>query len=188
MALALSSSSCLKISPKKDLFASTSVNTSKPFLEKRSDLSVQSGFKIESGWSISRRRMHACFACRVYSKNDGPFSTTGFRNWKSALEAGTKPKGFAKHALSTSHVEAMKLWAEHKNRENTKSSVDTLVLKNYLNIEFGYKLFFIQFDILLLMVYPFVEIMKIAFSTLTVLAVGFTLILLRIYFFNCNQN
>ena len=70
-----------------------------------------------------------CFACRVYSKNDGPFSTTGFRNWKSALEAGTKPKGFAKHALSTSHVEAMKLWAEHKNRENTKSSVDTLVLK-----------------------------------------------------------
>ena len=56
-----------------------------------------------------------CFPCIVFTNKEGQFFTIGFRNWKSALQAGAEPKGFAKHALSKSHIKAMKLRNEHKN-------------------------------------------------------------------------
>ena len=82
-----------------------------------------------------------CFPCRMYSSNSesSPFVRTGFRDWKHAgtgkirkdengKDVNSNLKGFAKHANSFPHKEAMKTWEDHKRRSSSSLSVDTMVL------------------------------------------------------------
>ena len=68
-----------------------------------------------------------CFPCRIYAPtSESPFVRTGFSNWKNAGTGKTLKgqgtsinlKGFAKHANSHTHKEAMKIWEEHKIRSS----------------------------------------------------------------------
>ncbi len=53
-----------------------------------------------------------CFPCRVFgvafSEND-TFVSTGFRNWKAALE---RDRGLQKHVSSQAHLQASAAWTE----------------------------------------------------------------------------
>ena len=66
-----------------------------------------------------------CFACRVYGraavKDQAPaFVTTGYSNWKTALESGS---GFLQHAVAKVHLDAMESWVEHDSRILTDKTV-----------------------------------------------------------------
>jgi len=66
-----------------------------------------------------------CFVCRVYGraavKDQAPaFVTTGYSNWKTALESGS---GFLQHAVAEVHLDAMESWVEHDSRILTDKTV-----------------------------------------------------------------
>ena len=71
-----------------------------------------------------------CFPCRKYSSAGGSerdvvFTSRGYTNWKAALE---KDRGLAKHASSHGHVQAAASWSEHKARDSTGTTVDSLLV------------------------------------------------------------
>lgn len=70
-----------------------------------------------------------CFPCRKYStaanERDVVFTLTGFNNWKAALD---RDKGLQRHVSSHNHVHASSIWTEHKNREATGGTVDSLLV------------------------------------------------------------
>ena len=82
--------------------------------------------RFQNSWHTGRPwleysvQFDACFryCCRTFTKDNEPdadpcFTTTEFRNWKTALEDG---RGFAKHASSKIHVDAALKWAERNVR------------------------------------------------------------------------
>jgi len=51
---------------------------------------------------------------RAAVKDQAPaFVTTGYSNWKTALESGS---GFLQHAVAKVHLDAMESWVEHDSR------------------------------------------------------------------------
>lgn len=68
-----------------------------------------------------------CYPCRVYSVRETKedcFSSTGFRNWKKALD---KSKGFSKHEKTQAHLKNFAKWTEHKTRLDQNTEISTLV-------------------------------------------------------------
>lgn len=67
-----------------------------------------------------------CNVCRQFSTQtkDPTFTTSGFTNWKIAMEAG---KGFQRHERSEIHLNAAAAKVERKQRKETETSVSTLV-------------------------------------------------------------
>ncbi|XP_041856904.1 zinc finger MYM-type protein 1-like [Melanotaenia boesemani] len=65
-----------------------------------------------------------CFACRHFSLPDTPktvfTSFDGYRNWKKAT---MKDSGFASHARSECHINAMFAWTENKKNMDKNSSM-----------------------------------------------------------------
>lgn len=69
-----------------------------------------------------------CFPCRKYgsiNERDVVFTLTGFNNWKAALE---RDKGLHRHASSHNHVHASTTWTQHKSREATGGTIDSLLV------------------------------------------------------------
>lgn len=68
-----------------------------------------------------------CFPCRVFgvafSEND-TFVSTGFRNWKAALE---RDRGLQKHACSQTHLQASSSWTEFCRRQVSGETVACLL-------------------------------------------------------------
>jgi hypothetical protein len=70
-----------------------------------------------------RRDAIFCYACRQFqphASKENVFTSTGFKNWKTALE---KSKGLPKHNSSNTHILSMAMWNEKK----------TPVIKRYGN-------------------------------------------------------
>ncbi|CAF1143733.1 unnamed protein product, partial [Rotaria sordida] len=88
--------------------------------------SFQSSWFIDRQWLEYSVQKDACYCyyCRHFSANklfaSDTFSTSGFNNWKKALQKDT---GLIKHALSQSHIIATKHYLSSKQREETNSSV-----------------------------------------------------------------
>lgn len=58
-----------------------------------------------------------CFICRVYGVNESKedaFTTTGFSNWKKALEKG---RGFHQYEKTQAHLMNVSKQVEHQNRQ-----------------------------------------------------------------------
>lgn len=72
-----------------------------------------------------------CFPCRHFkiSSKDCTYTKEGYSNWRHALD---KHKGFKKHEISHSHVEAMVIWQERKMRIEKNQSVSTMVNEKQL--------------------------------------------------------
>ena len=71
-----------------------------------------------------------CYPCRRFlipnrETKETAFTSTGYRNWKTAL--GDKRIGLPLHESTTSHIKAMVLWEELKFRLKSGQSVSTLV-------------------------------------------------------------
>lgn len=68
-----------------------------------------------------------CRICQIYQPKgtkETTFTTTGFCNWKHALD---KKKGFPAHEISRNHLTAIAKCEERKMREEQNQSVSTLV-------------------------------------------------------------
>ncbi|KAG2462572.1 COPB2 protein, partial [Polypterus senegalus] len=70
-----------------------------------------------------------CFSCRKYgstvNERDVVFTLTGLNNWKAALD---RDKGLQRHVSSHNHVHASTIWTEHKSREATRGTVDSMLV------------------------------------------------------------
>ena len=69
------------------------------------------------------------FACLYilppgFQNSDPAFTTTGFKNWKTALEQG---RGLIKHVECQSHIKAYSAWKEKEMRDSTLTTVSCLV-------------------------------------------------------------
>lgn len=88
-------------------------------------------------YSISKNATF-CYACQQFSPNnerDNVFKSSGFSNWKSALESN---KGFKKHQSSAMHLSSMGKWTEAINRQKTNTSVIELGSGNVLKYRRNY--------------------------------------------------
>lgn len=77
-------------------------------------------------YSIERDAVF-CVTCRHFGNQQSKettFTVIGFRNWK---KANTEKKGFAKHSLSASHIEAVARQIEKKKRLQSGNSITELL-------------------------------------------------------------
>lgn len=65
-----------------------------------------------------------CNSCRQFNAKDPTFTTVGFNNWKAAMESR---RGFEKHGTSEIHLTAEVRKHERKKRDETNTSISTLV-------------------------------------------------------------
>lgn len=87
-------------------------------------------------YSIERDAV-VCFAClnflpAGFQNSDPAFTSSGFKNWKKALDQG---RGLIKHAECQSHIKAFSAWKEIETRDGSSTSVSYLLgptqLENY---------------------------------------------------------
>lgn len=74
-----------------------------------------------------RRDAIFCYACRQFqphASKENVFTSTGFKNWKTALE---KSKGLPKHNSSNTHILSMAMWNEKKLRLSKGMEISSLV-------------------------------------------------------------
>lgn len=69
-----------------------------------------------------------CFPCRIFSTDPSgsPFSKSGFKNWKKAMD---KNSGIKQHDKSVTHKLCMTKWEGYKMSEKTSKSVLALINK-----------------------------------------------------------
>jgi len=75
-----------------------------------------------------------CFPCRFFSKHQEKntiFVTTGFKNWKKALE---KCSGFKQHETSSEHKQCQLIWTEYLQMKSRKITVSSLINKGHLKL------------------------------------------------------
>lgn len=69
-----------------------------------------------------------CFPCRQFAlravSSDQLFTTSGFKNWKKALEKG---KGLVQHDQSQTHTKSMADWIDRQKRDANDKSCSNLV-------------------------------------------------------------
>ncbi|CAF1263221.1 unnamed protein product [Adineta ricciae] len=88
--------------------------------------SFQSAWYTDRQWLEYSVENNSCFCyyCRHFSWNKlavrDAFSTSGFNNWKKALD---NRAGLIKHASSSSHLTATKNYLSYKQREETCSNI-----------------------------------------------------------------
>jgi len=69
--------------------------------------------------------MQHFFACRLYGRaavkdQECAFVSTGYCNWKAALESGS---GLLEHATAKVHLDAMESWVEHDSQVSADNTV-----------------------------------------------------------------
>lgn len=88
-------------------------------------------------YSLSKNAVF-CYACLQFSpvhERDNLFKSTGFSNWKIALES---KKGFKKHQSCKMHTISMAKWSEAIERQKNNSSVYAMVSDNILECRRNY--------------------------------------------------
>ncbi|XP_050527956.1 uncharacterized protein LOC126898050 [Daktulosphaira vitifoliae] len=96
---------------------------------KTKDRSFQALWFHEYKWLMYSVEKDAafCYACMQFKPSgmkDVAYTSSGFKNWKNAKDA---KRGFPRHEKTGSHVEAMIMWEEKKNRQTSNTEISTLV-------------------------------------------------------------